>query len=212
VGGAHTIINHLEIGQIILPNYSRESRHMDRLHAAMQNAGLTPYILKNPLFVTLDGADFIIDPSGLDYFHFPRTADEDDDYRDDYADSPHEASDIPEADDFSIVVSVSHGENHFLFTGDASNHRLNEVLQNEILMALDYLFLKVPRHGRHTRRAVELIYALRPRYAVITGFCPTHIDTYYPERPTDERILAALEYVGAEVFFTMSETFFYQHD
>jgi beta-lactamase superfamily II metal-dependent hydrolase len=177
VGGAHVIVNRFEIGEVIVPDYTRSSRHVERFHAAVANAGLTPHILKAPRRFTLDGAVFLFDPSGLDAI----------------------------GDDASIVAAVSHGDNHFLFTGDAANDRLEEILANGELMAFDFIFLKVPRHGRHTRNAVELILSVQPRYAVITGFHSADADKYYPERPADERVVDALEYVGAEIFFTMSE-------
>jgi beta-lactamase superfamily II metal-dependent hydrolase len=197
VGGAFALIENMGIGQVIVPDYSRESRHMERFAAAMDGAGLVPYILKETLRFTLDGADFIVDPSGLEYFHFPRRVHEPD------IDIELDEADDPLGDNFSIVVAVSHGENHFLFTGDALNQRLDEVLQNETLMALAYTFLKIPRHGRHTPGSVALIQALNPRYAVITGFSPEQADEYHPARPADERIIAALENAGAEVFFAM---------
>jgi beta-lactamase superfamily II metal-dependent hydrolase len=196
VGGAFTIINNVKIGEVILPNYSRESRHVERMETALKDMGLTPTILKNPLYLFLDCADFIIDPTKLDYVRFGFNNDNDDDCYDD--------EDI-QGDNFSIVVSISHGYNHFLFTGDAQNFRMGEILENETLMAVEYTFVKLPRHGRFTRNAIDFIHTTRPRYAVITGFHPNNLDIYYPERPTDERILTALEYAGTEVFFTMSE-------
>lgn len=179
VGGAHTIINNVETGKVVLPDYSRETRHVERLNAAMINAGISPYVLTSPLRFTLDDAEFLIDPSGLAYFS--------------------------SIDESSIIVSISHGTNRFLFTGDALNERLDEILENEAIMACEYTLVKMPRHGRYTPGAAELIRAARPRYAVITGFHPDDIDIYYPERPADERILEALEAVGAQVFFTMDE-------
>ena len=199
VGGAHVIINNLPVQNIIIPNYSRESRHVERFENAMQNANIIPYVLTEPLHIALGEASFILDPSGLAYVHFPRIHEDDEDYEFDEA----LADTMPVGDDFSIVTAVSHGNVHFLFTGDAMNHRLSEVMRNEALMALNYAYLHVPRHGRHTRNAVSLIRLLRPRYAVITGFHPDDLQRYYPARPADERILAALHSVGAAVSFTM---------
>ena len=196
VGGAHTIIDNVYVKKIIIPNYSRESGHVERFEAAMERAGITPYILTETLRFTLDGADFIIDPSQLEYFHFPRGFDTSD------LEETHEP--LPTGDDFSIVVSITHGENSFLFTGDAVAGRLQELLDNNEIMGIDYDFLKVPRHGRHNRNSVPFIHAISPRYAVITGFHPDNIKYYYPQRPTDSRVVLALEDVGAEVFYTMS--------
>jgi len=206
VGGAHVIIDHFEIGEVIVPNYSRESRHMERFNDAVRRAGLVPYVLMEPRRFTLDNTDFIIDPSGLGYVYIPRYEDISDyEHDDDRFSLEYTADHVPVGDNFSIVTVVSHGDNHFLFMGDAMEIRLEEVLANDTLMALDYAFVKLPRHGRFTGRGLELIHTTRPRYAVITGFHPADIETYYPERPADERVIYAVEYVGAEVFFTMSE-------
>jgi len=204
VGGAHTIIDAIPIGEVIVPNYSRETRHVERFDAALARAGMVPYVLTQPRFVTLDGVDFIFDASSLPYIHFARVMD-DDDYDDDFHDDDPagDAVFIPTGNDFSIVVGMTHGRNHFLFTGDAMNHRLAEVLQNDLLMADNSMLLKVPRHGRHTANTVELIHRLRPYHAVITGFHPDDSDDFRSERPTDWRIVHALDYVGTQVFYTM---------
>ena len=196
VGGAHMIIDNLQVENIIIPNYSRESRHVERFEDAMHRAGIEAYVLMETMWLILDDARFMINPSQLEYFSFIGDIDEDAEEQ--------EAAFIPLGDDFSIVVSVAHGGNNFLFTGDAVANRLQELLDNDEIMSIDYDFLKVPRHGRHNRNSVAFINAIKPRYAVITGFCPTMHYIYYPQRSSDERVVAALEYVGAEVFFTMS--------
>jgi len=206
VGGAHTIIDALEIGEIIIPNYSRESRHTDRFYAAMARAQISPYILEETRRFTLDGAYFIVDPSPLPYFHFPRHAD---DY---FYEALDAWMDMPTGDDFSIVVAVSHGAQNLLFTGDAMPFRIGVLLGNAELMSPDYSFLKVPRHGRFTYHGVELIHRTRPRYAVITGFHPSDAEIFYSQRPADERIIAALDEVGAYVFFTMTQGISFRSD
>jgi len=198
VGGAYVIINDVDVENVIVPNYSRESNHVRRFETALEDAQIEPLVLTETMRFTLDSADFVVDPSGLEYFHFAR---EQDGYQDDAAADEIEQ---PTGDDFSIIVSISHGDNDFLFTGDAVAGRLQELLENDEITDTNYDFLKAPRHGRHNRHSVEFIHTIKPHYAVITGFHPDFISDYYPERPTDERVIDALEYVGAEIFFTMS--------
>lgn len=197
VGGAHLIIDYLDVNKIIAPNYSRESRHVERFENAMRNANIEAFVLTETIWLTLDEAEFMINPSQLPYFSF---ADDDADFE------TSEGAFIPTGDDFSIVISITHGANNFLFTGDAVANRLQELLETDEIMNTSYDFLKVPRHGRYNRNSVPFIQAINPRYVVITGFCPSLYYYYYPERPTDERIIAALEYVGAYVFFAMSRS------
>jgi len=198
VGGAYVVIDQIDVVNIIVPNYSRESNHVRRFENAMEESQIEPLVLTETIRFSLDCADFIVDPSGLEYFHFAR---EQDGYQDDAAADEFEQ---PTGDDYSIIVSVSHGDNSFLFTGDAVAGRLQELLENDVIMHVDYDLIKMPRHGRHNRQSVEFVNAIKPRYAVITGFHPDFHSNYYPERPADERILDALEYVGADIFFAMS--------
>jgi len=198
VGGAYVILNEMDVRKVIVPNYSRESNHVNRFEAALEKAQLEPLILTETTRFTLDSADFVVNPSQLEYFHFVRH------YEDDASDMTDETAPLPTGDDYSIVVSIAHGDNSFLFTGDAVAGRLQELLENDEIMSIDYDFLKVPRHGRYNRRSIEFIQAISPQYAVITGFHPDFLSNYYPERPSDERVIAALEEVGAEIFFTMS--------
>ena len=195
VGGAYVILNEIDVRNVIVPNYSRASNHVNRFDAAMEEAQLEPLVLTETIRFILDGAAFTVNPSQLGYIHVSSR------YEDDAVDQT-----IPPStgDDYSLVVSITHGGNSFLFTGDAVAGRLQELLENDEIMNTNYDFLKVPRHGRHNRRSIEFIQAISPRYAVITGFHPDLLLHYYPERPSDERVIAALERVGAEIFFTMS--------
>jgi len=194
IGGAYVVLDEINVRNVIVPNYSRESNHVRRFEAALERAQLEPIVLSETMRFTLGYVEFMVNPSDLNYVHFAR----------------HDEDDADEiianisGNDFSIVVSMTHGENNFLFTGDAVAGRLQELLENDEIMNINYDFLKVPRHGRHNRRIVEFIEQISPNYAVVTGFHPDMISYYYPQRPTDRRVIAALEDAGAEMFFTMS--------
>jgi beta-lactamase superfamily II metal-dependent hydrolase len=204
VGGAYIIVNEVEILQVIVPNYDRDSNHLLRFRAAVRDEGIEKITLTETIRFTFDGADFLVNPSLLEYRYIPRYNLFDLDSDGDYYDDDDEEIQLPTGDDYSIIVSVTHGSNSFLFTGDAVAGRLQELLENNEITDTHYDFLKVPRHGRHNSHSVEFISAINPRYAVITGFHPDFLDIYFPERPADERVLAALEDVGAEIFFAMS--------
>jgi len=185
VGGAHHIVDAIDVQTVVVPNYSRESRHIANLQRAMADANLTPVILTEPLRFTLDHAVFVIDPAQIPYFAFGSASD-DDDLQDDGN------QEGPRANNFSIVISIVHGENAFLFTGDAQSRRMREVLENEEMQRIDFDFLKVPRHGRYMSRSSEFVEAIRPRYAVVT-------DSY--ERPADGELLEVLDAIDAHSFF-----------
>ncbi|MCL2387736.1 MAG: MBL fold metallo-hydrolase [Defluviitaleaceae bacterium] len=185
VGGAYYVLRFLEVRNLIVPNYERVSNSVNRLNLAKQREGVEAYVLTETITLTLDDAVIVIKPSGLDFFVF---GNEDDD------DNYEATTDIPSENDFSIIVSVGHGENNFLFTGDAMAGRLGEFLEfmeTEEIPPFD--FLKLPHHGRHNRRTMEFLAAVNPRYAVST--CCFN-------RPADERVVTFLESINAEIFFS----------
>jgi len=185
VGGAHTLIRNMMVHNVIVPNYGRESRSVERFESAMLHSSTERHILTETISFTLDDAEFVIYPSQLEFFFFAREEDDEDDYTRD--------EDAPNENNFSIIVTVSHRENNLMFTGDAMASRLGEVLQVEEITAIDFDFLKLPHHGRHNRRSIEFLNTVNPRYAVSTC-CVV--------RPIDRRVLASLENIGTEVFFT----------
>ena len=181
VGGAYDIIRFLDVRNIIIPNYHRVSGSANRFRQAKQRLGMEAYVLTEEITLTLDDAVFTITPSGLEFVVF---GNEDDDEELD--------ADLPRENDFSIIVSVTHGENAFLFTGDAMAERLGEFLEQE---NRQYDFVKLPHHGRHNRRTVEFLNAIGPQYAV---------STCCAERPIDPRVVTALENLETEVFLTIN--------
>jgi beta-lactamase superfamily II metal-dependent hydrolase len=187
IGGAHAVINNLEVKEVIAPDYGKESKHYDRFINAAINAGLEILVLKETLEFTLDNAEFTVYPPKSPYFHY----DYDDDDLDD--DDENDEADITNENNYSIAVSVKHGENNFLFTGDAKSKRLKELLSERDIIFTDYDFLKVPHHGNYNKRSTEFINFISPEYAVIT--CSL-------KNMPDGRVISALENTGAEIYLT----------
>src|SRR5690606_17813802 len=69
--------------------------------------------------------------------------------------------------DYSIVVKLTHGENSFLFTGDAEVFSEKEIMENNFEL-LDSDVLKVGHHGSTTSTSEEFLNAVSPKYAVIS--------------------------------------------
>ncbi|MBR4720241.1 MAG: MBL fold metallo-hydrolase [Clostridia bacterium] len=92
--------------------------------------------------------------------------------------------------DYSLVISVTHGENTFLFAGDAEKERLSEVL-SEFDRQFD--FLKVPHHGRYNGKTEEFISAVKPKYAVITDS---------EKNPASDKTISVLKMQKSEIYST----------
>lgn len=92
--------------------------------------------------------------------------------------------------DFSLVLSVTHGDNTFLFAGDAEEDRLPEVLSE---FGKQYDFLKVPHHGKHNKNTKRFINTVKPKYAVITDS---------DKNPASNKTTSLLESIGAKIYST----------
>ena len=200
VGGAADVISAMNVANVIVPNYARESTNVSLFNSALQRKSIVPTVLTETMRFSLDNAEFWVNPASFRPEEYEDFEDDDDDSDDDDDTAVRRYND----DEYSIVVSVTHGRNNFLFTGDMSRYRLREIMENEDIADIDYNFYKVPRHGRRYNRSLRFIRELQPRFAVITGFHPDDEKKYRPERPANNRIIETLEEEGAEIFFTMT--------
>lgn len=71
-----------------------------------------------------------------------------------------------ESNNNSIAILLTHGENKFLFTGDAEEEEELAFLQSEILIEADVY--KAGHHGSRTSSCKEFLEAVSPQYAVIS--------------------------------------------
>lgn len=92
--------------------------------------------------------------------------------------------------EFSLVTKITHGDNRFLFTGDACNGRLEELSTQ---MNVDVDFLKVPHHGKGDDNTNSFVKKVSAEYAVIT--CSN-------KNMPDGAVVNALEDTGTKVYET----------
>ena len=164
VGGFPKIINKFEVGQVLYPNYAGNNPEYEKFVKEMADNSRTDEAMSGNLTFTLDDTSFIVYPPEKTYY-------EEDD------------------NDYSIVISAKHGENTYLFTGDAEQARIAEILR---IGNLEHTVLKVPYHGRESANSKMLIDAVKPKYAVISSNMGT----------VEDNIVKYLENVGAEVYQT----------
>lgn len=164
IGSADAVLSQVNVAAVLQPDYQEDSKDCERYAAALQREGITPESPDEPVAFTFDEVEILVEP--------PKRAVYDED------------------NDYSLVVRAHHGENRFLFPGDAMAERLGELLDEGDLA---YGFLKVPHHGRLNERSSDFISAASPDYAVIT--CAQ-------DAPVAEQILDLLAETGAEVYLT----------
>lgn len=171
VGGADRIIKSIEVGEILQPDYESDAGQYLEYCAALKETGMQPVLVKESLDFALDGAEFYIYP-------------------------PQKESYKEEDNDFSLVISMTYGENSFLFAGDSEKVRLNELLEQQEF-ALSHDVLKVPHHGKKENNSEEFFSAVAPGIAVIT--CSD-------EQPASNKVCNMLEELGAEIYLTSDGT------
>lgn len=145
IGGADKILKKTTVGQVLEPDYERDSKKKAELDRALDKAGITPMKVTEQFGFVLDGAEFTV--------------------------YPPIKTDYPESDErdnlMSLAVSVTYGDTSFVFAGDAEGERLSELLQQ--LPDRTVSFLKVPHHGNFDDYySYAFLSKLRPAYAAIT--------------------------------------------
>jgi beta-lactamase superfamily II metal-dependent hydrolase len=169
VGGAAKVIKNAQIGTIIAPDYTGSNEEYEKYIEAAASVNITPISLTEQMSFTLDDVSFEV--------------------------YPPQKENYKEADnDYSLVISAVHGDNSFLFAGDAEQERLKEL---ESMDDLQHTFLKVPHHGRADKETNSFFEKVLPKYAVIT--CSKK------ELP-DSAVTDELEKIGAQVYLTSDGT------
>ena len=166
VGGAAKVINNIAVGTVLQSNQPKDSEEYEKYVKALTSAGIEPVTVRESYNFVLDGVAYSIDP--------PRQAE----YSDDSSNNS------------SLIVTVTNGENRFLFTGDAQTERLAEFLDGN-----DTTFdvLKIPHHGKDEPLMQALIESTQPSYAVITSS---------DDEPESDAVVAALEKADVTVLLT----------
>jgi len=165
VGGFHEVMDNITASNIIVPDYEGNNGEYEEYLKTVSNKGLQITTLTEDTSFTLDDVLFEVS--------VPR--------KQSYAEGDN---------DFSLVISVTHGENTFLFTGDAEADRLTEVIS---AFGRQYDFLKVPHHGKYNKNTKRFITTIKPTYSVI---CDSE------KNPAEDETVSILEFVESEIYST----------
>ena len=169
VGGFPELVGNIAADKIIVPDYEGTNSEYKKYVKSVEEKGLTVTRLTEDISFVLDDVMFEASP-------------------------PQKKSYAEGDNDFSIAVSVIHGDNSFLFTGDAEAERISEIVE---MFGREYDFLKVPHHGRYNKNTGVLIDTIKPKYAVI---CDSE------KNPAEDRTTALLAAAGSEIYCTRDGT------
>lgn len=169
IGGMDVILLKYDCNQVIMPDVEADTETYRDVLEAMEYRGCQTTVPEIGQIYQLGEAFFtIIAPN-----------------KEDYGDN---------INNYSVGIKLVHGENAFIFTGDAENPAEKDMLDNGIFLDADVL--KAGHHGSSDASSAEFVEAVSPRYAVIS--CGKENDYGHPHKET----LDELEAVGAEIFRT----------
>lgn len=140
IGGLDTIIDNFEIGEIYMPKVSSNTKTFKDVVLAAKNKGLTFTSPKVGHTFKLGNAKCTILAPGNEKYE--------------------------DTNDYSIVIRVEHGDNSFLFTGDAGVKIEKEIIDSG--MNLASTLLKIGHHGSTSSTSKEFLDSVNPKYGVIT--------------------------------------------
>jgi len=95
---------------------------------------------------------------------------------------------------YSIVTILTHGDNKFLFSGDAEEKSESEMIENNLLQDIDVL--KVGHHGSNTSTSQEFLDIIQPEISVI--MCGEGNKYNHPNEETMDKFQA----MGVDVYRT----------
>ena len=138
VGGAAKLIKKLDVKDVMAPDYEEPSDEMENYKKELDEKGIIPQLLHEDVSFSMDNAEFTVYAPKQEFYG------EDND------------------NDFSLVTKIVHGDNTLLFTGDAMEQRLEEIMDIG-----PCTFLKVPYHGRQLDNLSDFLDAVKPKCAVV---------------------------------------------
>ena len=145
VGGADKILEEMNVKQVIMPVYAKESKQHTQFMEALEAAGdVQTFPMEIGSKMSMQSGDGVT---------MSITAAQKKSYGKD------------EENDFSLAVRMTYGETKFLFAGDAEAPRQTELMK-EGDVACDVL--KVPYHGRLVSTSPAFLEAAGPKIAYIT--------------------------------------------
>lgn len=167
IGGAASVISNIEIENLFMCRYEKDND----VYANMMNE----INYKNMSWSTPDvGAEYQLGDAIITII------------------APNRDYDNP--NDSSIAFVIRHGENSFIFTGDAEETAEADIVNNGLDISADVYY--VGHHGSHTSSTQPFLDKVNPKYAVIS--CAKDNEYGHPHIETMEKLKA----MGVSLFRT----------
>ena len=141
IGGVPEVLEAVKVNQVLMPDYEKDSDLALMVFELLAGQPVEKLTAK---------ADFKLDQ--VDFSVYPAQESE---YSED------------EDNNFSLVVTVRHGENSLFFSGDIMSQRIAEMADAGLL--LPQSLVKMPCHGQNIDGLSQLLDSLKPGIAILTA-------------------------------------------
>lgn len=139
IGGLDTVIEGLDIGEIIMPRHSSNTQTYEDVLLTAQNKGLKITAAQaGNSFTAGECSFYILAPDG----------------------------EYSNTNNYSVVMRMTVGNVSVLFTGDAESQSEERMLESGAQLKSD--LLKIGHHGSDTSTSDQFLQAVSPKYAVIS--------------------------------------------
>ena len=140
VGSASSIIDNIEIGEVLQSNSPKESEYYTNYLNSLSNESLTPTTVSGDYELSFEDIKIVVN-------------------------GPETTYENSESNNSSLIVKVNYDDTSFLFMGDAENARIKDYLTTN---TETYDFIKIPYHGNYLKRLDDLLDVVKPTYGVMT--------------------------------------------
>ena len=140
VGSASSIIDNIEIGEVLQSNSPKESEYYTNYLNSLSNKSLTPTTVSGDYELSFEDIKIVVN-------------------------GPETTYENSESNNSSLIVKVNYDDTSFLFMGDAENARIKDYLTTN---TETYDFIKIPYHGNYLKRLDDLLDVVKPTYGVMT--------------------------------------------
>ena len=140
VGGASKVLKTFDVKNVLTPDYEGNVSEYEKFAETLTGVSTNVMKLKEDVSFTLDDVDYTVYAPKKDFYGDNDSAE----------------------NNFSLVTRVVHHDNTLLFTGDAMEERLDEIMDIG-----KCTLLKVPYHGRKLDNLEDFLKATEPKCAVV---------------------------------------------
>ena len=142
IGGAKQLLSNYPVKKLYIPDYQKDSKKYKKLIKAVDKSNVPVECVSEEITFSADHVRYTVMPSGVAY--------------DDKTENDN---------DMSLLVTVEHANDSYLFTGDIEEEGIRCLLNKT---GRTYDLLKMPHHGRMEKNTKALLNSVKPKYVIIT--------------------------------------------